>query len=57
VLVLWNTDLAQSDIHHVYLRGASLLRPDLLGGIGAGARVASTLHEGPTDEGGHRWSS
>lgn len=29
VMVLWNTDLAQKDIHHVYLRQAVQLRPDL----------------------------
>ncbi len=29
ILLLWNTDLPQSEIHHVYLGGASILRPDL----------------------------
>jgi len=29
VLLHWNTDLAQADIGHVYLRGAIALRPDL----------------------------
>jgi len=29
VLVLWNTDLSQQEIRHVYLRGAASLRPDL----------------------------
>ncbi len=29
VLVLWNTDCAPTDIHHVYLGQASSLRPDL----------------------------
>jgi chorismate mutase len=29
VLVLWNTDLPQTDIRHVYLREAKQLRPDL----------------------------
>lgn len=29
VLVHWNTDLLQSEIHHVYLRQAVSLRPDL----------------------------
>ncbi|NLG96876.1 MAG: chorismate mutase [Chloroflexi bacterium] len=29
VMILWNTDLAQKDIHHVYLRQAVQLRPDL----------------------------
>jgi chorismate mutase len=29
VLIHWNTDLAQSAIHHIYLRDAVRLRPDL----------------------------
>ena len=29
VLLHWNTDLAQADVRHVYLRGAASLRPDL----------------------------
>tara|TARA_R110002049_G_scaffold185580_3_gene353807 strand:- start:32026 stop:32451 length:426 start_codon:yes stop_codon:yes gene_type:complete len=29
VLMHWNTDKAQSDIHHVYVHGAVKLRPDL----------------------------
>ncbi len=29
VLVHWNTDKRQDQIHHVYLRGARALRPDL----------------------------
>ena len=29
VLVHWNTDTAQPDIHHIYLREAVKLRPDL----------------------------
>lgn len=29
VLIHWNTDKDQSDIHHVYLRDAVKLRPDL----------------------------
>lgn len=29
VLVLWNTERPQTEIHHVYLRGAEALRPDL----------------------------
>ena len=29
VLIHWNTDKAQSDIHHVYLHDAVKLRPDL----------------------------
>ena len=29
VLVHWNTELQQSEIHHVYLRQAVSLRPDL----------------------------
>ena len=31
VLLQWNTDLLQSEIHHVYLREAVSLRPDLIG--------------------------
>jgi len=31
VLLLVNTDAAQNDIHHVYLRAAARLRPDLEG--------------------------
>jgi len=30
VLIHWNTDKAQDEIHHVYLRGAASLRPDLV---------------------------
>ena len=30
VLVMWNTELEQSEINHVYLHGAKKLRPDLL---------------------------
>lgn len=30
VLVHWNTDRAQSDIHHIYIRDAVRLRPDLV---------------------------
>jgi chorismate mutase len=29
VLIHWNTDLPQGDIHHVYLGKAKVLRPDL----------------------------
>ena len=29
VLLHWNTDLPQADIHHVYLKEAASLRPDL----------------------------
>ncbi len=29
VLIHWNTDKAQKDIHHVYLHEAVMLRPDL----------------------------
>ncbi|MCA9148144.1 MAG: chorismate mutase [Planctomycetales bacterium] len=29
VLVMWNTDVPQSEIKHVYLKGAVQLRPDL----------------------------
>ena len=28
ILILWNTDLSQAEIKHVYLRGATNLRPD-----------------------------
>ncbi|MGQ9585968.1 MAG: chorismate mutase [Anaerolineae bacterium] len=31
VLMLWNTERGQDQIHHVYLRGAKGLRPDLAG--------------------------
>lgn len=30
VLMHWNTDKAQNDIEHLYLRGAQSLRPDLV---------------------------
>jgi chorismate mutase len=30
VLILWNTDLNQEEINHIYLRGAKALRPDLV---------------------------
>jgi chorismate mutase len=29
VLLHWNTDVDQSAVHHVYLNGAIVLRPDL----------------------------
>ncbi len=29
VMILWNTELAQKDVRHVYLREAVKLRPDL----------------------------
>jgi chorismate mutase len=29
VLVHWNTDKAQEEVRHIYLRGAASLRPDL----------------------------
>ena len=29
VLLHWNTNLAQADVRHIYLRGAVALRPDL----------------------------
>ncbi len=29
VLIHWNTEKAQAEIHHVYLHGAASLRPDL----------------------------
>lgn len=34
VLLHWNTDLPQSDVHHVYLGRAAALRPDLVNNIG-----------------------
>jgi chorismate mutase len=33
VLILWNTDLSQNDIQHIYLRDAVSLRPDLANSI------------------------
>jgi chorismate mutase len=30
VLIHWNTELPQSEIHHVYLKNAERLRPDLV---------------------------
>jgi chorismate mutase len=30
VMIHWNTSLDQKDVHHVYLRGAVRLRPDLV---------------------------
>jgi chorismate mutase len=30
VMVLWNTSLTQKEIHHIYLREAVQLRPDLV---------------------------
>jgi chorismate mutase len=30
VMILWNSELEQSQIHHVYLRDAVTLRPDLI---------------------------
>jgi chorismate mutase len=29
VLLQWNTDLPQNEIHHIYLGSAASLRPDL----------------------------
>ncbi len=29
VLILWNTDLAQNDVKHIYLKGSAVLRQDL----------------------------
>ena len=31
VLIHWNTEHAPDEVHHVYLRGAQALRPDLIG--------------------------
>ncbi|MHB1357409.1 MAG: chorismate mutase [Anaerolineae bacterium] len=33
VLVLWNSEVSQSAIRHIYLNGAQVLRPDLAKGI------------------------
>ncbi len=33
VMLLWNTDLAQEAVRHIYLRGATGLRPDLSAGL------------------------
>jgi chorismate mutase len=30
VLIQWNTNLAQEEVNHIYLRGAKILRPDLI---------------------------
>ena len=30
VLIHWNTDRSQREVHHAYLRGAARLRPDLV---------------------------
>jgi chorismate mutase len=30
VLIHWNTDVATTDVKHIYLRGAKILRPDLV---------------------------
>ena len=30
VLLHWNTELSQKEVHHVYLRGATVLRPDIV---------------------------
>jgi chorismate mutase len=34
-LIHWNTDRPQNQIHHIYLRGAAALRPDLRSSIEA----------------------
>lgn len=34
VLIHWNTESAQSEVRHIYLREATALRPDLSGGKG-----------------------
>lgn len=36
VLIHWNTDKTIDEIHHVFLHGAAVLRPDLAAGDGAG---------------------
>ena len=43
VLLLWNTDTPQGEVHHIYLRDAEALRPDLSTGARAEAEA-----EGPT---------
>jgi chorismate mutase len=30
VMIIWNTELSQKEIHHIYLREAVQLRPDLV---------------------------
>jgi chorismate mutase len=46
VLLLWNTTRSRSEIHHVYLRDAGALRPDLAG---------HAYQEHEPEEGGTRW--
>jgi chorismate mutase len=29
VMILWNTEKGQDEIHHIYIHGAKILRPDL----------------------------
>jgi chorismate mutase len=48
------TDLPQSAVEHVYLRGAVRLRPDLQSRRGASARPATDVR---ANEGDQRWSS
>jgi chorismate mutase len=42
VLLHWNTDIPQEQVHHVYLRGAAALRPDLAAGHPAQAQGATS---------------
>ncbi len=39
VLIHWNTEIDQSRIRHVYLRGAALLRPEWAVALSEGQRV------------------
>ena len=48
VLIHWNTNLAQPEIRHVYLRKAAMLRPDLV--IPTTSKRNSNLSIGKEDE-------
>jgi chorismate mutase len=56
LLVLWNTPLSQADVHHVYLRDAEALRPDL-GSARYPAPQPQGIPTGTGPLGGERWSS
>jgi chorismate mutase len=63
VLVHWNTQKAQTEVHHVYLRRAVVLRPDL-GQVGPGKQaVTRPVSEGSDSRNAHSrarramWSS
>lgn len=43
VLLHWNTDTPQEQVHHVYLRGAAALRPDLAAGQPAQAQGSAAV--------------